>query len=89
MFRNMIISYDLRKQKDYKTLIEAIQKLGQASRILESVWYVRTEYTAVQIRDYLKGHIDSDDGVAVFGCSRNTWATYGVNAEKMKSLWHY
>lgn len=89
MFRNMIISYDLRNQKDYKILIEAIQKLGQASRVLESVWYVRTEYTAVQIRDHLKNHIDNDDGVAVFDCSNNTWATYGANAEKMKSLWCY
>lgn len=89
MFRNMIISYDLRKQKDYKTLIDAIQKLGQASRVLESVWYVRTEYTAVQIRDYLKNYIDNDDGVAVFDCSNNTWATSRVNAEKMKSLWCY
>lgn len=88
MLRNMIISYDLRKQRDYKALIDAIKHLGQSSNVLESVWYVKTEYSAIQCRDYLKQHIDNDDGIAVFDCSGNTWATYGANFERMKSLWH-
>lgn len=87
MTRNMVISYDLRNQRDYKTLIDSIKELGTASKVLESVWYVRTIYSAVQCRDHLRNHIDKDDGIAVFDCSNNTWATYGANAEKMKSLW--
>ncbi|MCQ9120987.1 hypothetical protein BKG95_02505 [Rodentibacter pneumotropicus] len=85
---NMIISYDLRNKRDYKTLIDAIQSLGSSSKVLESLWYVRTTYSAVQCRDYLKKYIDKDDGIAVFDCSNNTWATYGANADKMKSLWN-
>ncbi|KGQ64551.1 MULTISPECIES: hypothetical protein [Gallibacterium] len=84
---NLIISYDLRNQRDYQSLYNAISTLGNTSKVLESVWYVRSQYTAVQCRDYLMKYLDNDDGIAVWDCTNNTWATYGVNVERMKQLW--
>ena len=84
---NMIISYDLRNHRDYTKIQQAIAKLGTASKVLESVWYVQTPFSAIQCRDFLQKNIDSDDGVAVFDCSNNTWATWRCNHEEMKRLW--
>ena len=68
---NMIISYDLRNHRDYTKIQQAIAKLGTASKVLESVWYVQTPFSAIQCRDFLQKNIDSDDGVAVFDCSNS------------------
>lgn len=84
---NMIISYDLRNHRDYTKIQQAIAKLGTASKVLESVWYVQTPFSAIRCRDFLQKNIDSDDGVAVFDCSNNTWATWRCNHEEMKRLW--
>lgn len=45
---NMIISYDLRNHRDYTKIQQAIAKLGTASKVLESVWYVQTPFSAIQ-----------------------------------------
>lgn len=62
-----LISYDLNKTgKDYTGLIARIKKLfGTWWHHLDSVWVVKTDYTAVEIRDDLKAHIDSDDELLV------------------------
>lgn len=59
------ISYDLRKQKDYSSLIERIKSYGTWCHPLESTWIVVTNQTAVQVRDYLKVVMDNDDGLLV------------------------
>ena len=51
---NLIITYDLRNQRDYKTLIDAIKSYGTYAKLFESVWYIRSRtHTAEQCRDYL------------------------------------
>lgn len=85
---NLVISYDLRNQRDYQSLYDAIKSLGNASLVLESVWYVKSKYTAQQCRYYLVNYIDKDDGIAVWDCNNNTWATFNANAEEMKQLWY-
>lgn len=86
---NFIVSYDLRQERDYQKLINAIKKNYRIhSRVLESVWYIKSAETAVQIRDYLSMYIDSDDGIAVFDMTRNAWATHNCNADTMQRLWH-
>lgn len=39
---NLIITYDLRNQRDYKTLIDAIKSYGTYAKLFESVWYIRS-----------------------------------------------
>lgn len=45
------ISYDLRKQKDYASLIERINSYGTWCHPLESTWIIITDQTATQVRD--------------------------------------
>ena len=60
-----LISYDLRKKKDYESLYKAIKAYSGWAHILESTWAVTTNLSAKQVRDDLKKHIDSDDGLFV------------------------
>ena len=59
------ITYDLRKPgRDYAALIERLKTLKAASP-LESVWFVVSTSSAVEIRDYLWQVMDSNDGLLV------------------------
>ena len=60
-----LVSYDLRKVRDYRSLNEAINTYSVKAKILESFWAIVTTKTAVQLRDHLRQHIDGDDGLFV------------------------
>lgn len=60
-----IISYDLRKQRNYDNLYEAIKSYGTWAHILESEWAIVTSQSSAEVRDFLIKHIDSDDGLLV------------------------
>lgn len=61
-----IISYDLKKPgQNYEKLHEAIKSYGTWAKINESLWAVVTASTAVEIRDKLLAHIDSNDRLFV------------------------
>ena len=69
-----ILSYDLRKRRDYQPLWDELNKFN-AVRILESDWcFNRINTNAKGLRDYFKQLIDSDDGLLV--AEVNDWATY-------------
>lgn len=59
------ISYDLRNKRDYKALYERIKSYGTWCRPLESTWVIRTGQSVTQVRDYLAGVMDGDDGLLV------------------------
>ncbi len=59
------INYDLNNQKDYESLISAIKKVGDWCHPLKSSWAVKSNWTAVQIRDYLLQFMDADDCIIV------------------------
>jgi hypothetical protein len=72
--RSYILSYDLRKPgRNYENLIAAIQKYAQWAKPLESVWIIKANQTASEVRDNLSQHLDPNDGLIVveFGGS---WA---------------
>jgi hypothetical protein len=59
------VDYDLRNQRDYQKLYDALNLLG-AVRILESLWAFKHNNTnCVEIRNYLRQHMDEDDGIIV------------------------
>ena len=61
MVNKYLISYDLDKPgQDYHRLIKELEHLG-ATKILYSEWIFRSTSTAVEIRDYLRSFIDSND----------------------------
>ncbi len=70
------ISYDLRiPGQSYTTLFAALERL-QAVKVEYSVWVCRSSSTAVQICNFLKQFIDSNDRLLVVQVA--DWAS--VNA---------
>lgn len=63
--KTYIISYDLRKDRDYKSLIEAIKSYSNWAKALEALWVVVTNKSAEEIRNHLQSKMDSDDGIFV------------------------
>ncbi|MCK4739199.1 MAG: CRISPR-associated endonuclease Cas2 [Deltaproteobacteria bacterium] len=60
-----IISYDLRNQRDYQSLHDAIKGLGKWAKILESVWAVVSNKSAAKIKEELLKVMDNDDRVFI------------------------
>ena len=60
-----IVSYDLRNNRNYDALYSAIKSIGRWAKITESTWAIVTTESAVEIRDHLKGVVDSDDRLFV------------------------
>ena len=61
-----MIGYDLnRPGQDYADLIAAIKDQGTWWHCLDSTWLVKSERTAVQIRDALSPHLDKNDELLV------------------------
>lgn len=60
-----IVSYDLKKHKDYPRLYAAL-KQWRAVPLLESFWLVPDlKGPAAAVLDLLRRYIDNDDGIAV------------------------
>jgi len=77
--KTYIISYDLLKPgQDYSDLIQAIKDIsGYWAKPLESFWIIKSDLSAVEIRDYLKGYMDQNDKVFVSTVG-STWAGWNL-----------
>ncbi|MBE3610514.1 SinR family protein [Campylobacter californiensis] len=75
----LIISYDLNKQgQNYNELHEAIKRLGSWWHCLDSTWLIKTNYSSVQVRDYLKTYMDANDTLLVVAYgSGAAWSGFG------------
>lgn len=60
-----LISYDLRRDRDYDDLYEAIKEYRTWAHVLESTWAVVTQTSAKEIRNDLEQYTDNDDGLFV------------------------
>jgi len=60
-----IITYDLRKHRNYDALHNAIKAYGTWGKITESTWAIVTYQNSTQIRDYLLNFVDKDDRLFV------------------------
>lgn len=81
------ITYDLVKNRDYGRLYKAIISLSNNTytKTTESQWIVQSDKTAVQILEFLRKHVDSDDIIFVIKVDRSSWAS--VNMNKTASDW--
>lgn len=76
-----LIGYDLNKAgQDYDTLIEKIKDLGTWWHCLDSTWIIKSNYTVVDIRNYLRQFIDGNDEILVVKLTGDA-AWYGFSAE--------
>jgi hypothetical protein len=70
------INYDLRQPtRDYQPVYDYIKAFPGWCRLLKSCWLVRTSKTAGEVRDDLKRLVDSNDEVATFDVTGDSWAT--------------
>jgi len=82
MANTYLIGYDLNKAgQNYPGLIEKIKELGAWWHCLDSTWLVKSSYTVVQIRDFLKGLIDGNDELLVINITGAHWASFGFAAD--------
>jgi len=64
--KTYLIGYDLnRPHQDYVDLISAIKAYATWWHYLDSTWIIKTDDSAVEIRNNLRQHIDSDDELLV------------------------
>lgn len=73
-----VISYDLRlgaTADDYDRMAQALEALG-AQRVLLSDWALRTNYTAVQLRDHFRTFMDANDRLVVVLVA--DWASFNA-----------
>jgi hypothetical protein len=69
-----VLDYDLRKQRNYQTLYDALSTFD-AIRILESTWcFKRFNTNSAGLRDHFKQFIDADDGLWI--AEVTNWATH-------------
>jgi hypothetical protein len=74
-----LITYDLRKVRNYDGLIGALRN-WKAISPLESVWLADIAASASSIRDSLQALVDADDGILVVELKLGAdWATRFVN----------
>ena len=81
-----IVSYDLRTPgKNYSDLIAALKTYSNWMHALDSFWVIRSALTAVQVRDQLARHIDTNDKLIVVQ-SAHVGAWNGFTAQNTEWL---
>lgn len=76
------INYDLvAPGRDYQPLYDYIKSFRGWCHLLESLWLVRTSKTAGEVRDELMRLVDSNDKVATFDVTGDSWATNFSNSQ--------
>mgnify|MGYP001237784991 CR=1 FL=1 len=87
--KTLLIGYDLNKEvgsEGYNELIAAIKTVGAWWHHLDSTWLVKTHKSAVEVRDTLLGHLDSNDELLVIDVTSQPRAWTGFNASGSKWL---
>jgi hypothetical protein len=73
-----LVGYDLHEGQDYEDLINALKSYGAWWHHLDSTWLIKTQESAIDIRNKLKKHIKSDDELLVIKYG-NEAAWFGFN----------
>jgi len=80
------VAYDLRKpDRNYDDLIKELKSFGTWWHQTGSVWIIVTSKTTVEVRDYLKQFLDSNDKLFVAQISKQ-WAATGFKTQEYNWL---
>lgn len=64
--KTILVSYDLRSPgRDYEPLWDHLRSYPDYIKPLESLWFLKTNYSAKEVRELVKGHTDSNDRLMV------------------------
>lgn len=86
-----LVGYDLHEGQSYTDLVKAIQTFPNWWHHLDSTWIIQTPMTAVEVRDFLWGHMYSNDKLLIAqyfpASSGGTAAWQGFNGDGGTWLW--
>lgn len=82
-----MIVYDLEKRgESYEPLLNALRKVGSL-HVLYSKWVLKTDLSAVQLREYLRPFIDANDKLLVVGLTGEAaWTSLFVTDDSFKQV---
>ena len=81
------VNYDLNKSgQDYSKLIDYLKSHQSWAKPLKSSFFVRTSFTAAQLRDGVMSRIDSNDSVVVVDVTSDNWAAFNIPDDVAKWL---
>jgi len=86
---NYIVSYDLNGPRPTHAELDAhIHKAsGHYGRVLETVWYVGTDWSLVELHDHLKSILRPEDRLLVVQASDATWYNLLVRTDSLRGAW--
>jgi hypothetical protein len=61
----LIVTYDLKSQRDRTPLFHAIESFGPSSHFMASAWLLRTEKSPAELADALRAHMAPPDSIFV------------------------
>lgn len=77
--KTILVSYDLRAPgKDYNRLWEHLRSYGDYIKPLESFWFLRTLYSAKDVKNKVRQYIDTNDRLMVIDVTGDAAAWYGL-----------
>jgi CRISPR/Cas system-associated endoribonuclease Cas2 len=75
----ILVTYDLNNSgKNYEDIEKILKSYTKWAKLATTTFIIITDETCVQVRDKVKGKIDSDDELLVVGLNGN-WATSNIN----------
>jgi hypothetical protein len=84
-----VVTYDLKTphdtETDYQRVIAAIKSYETWCHLEKSVWLIRTDVSAAEIRDFLKNSLYSTD-VLFVGRLNGNWASFNVGQQRSNWL---
>ncbi len=92
MTHNLVVSFDLRDPcRQSALIVNAIEELGQATRLFSSTWYVRSNLTAAEAACRVWDLMDRADSLVVVDASADEAAMFNVDGNSVQFMarrWH-
>ena len=80
--KTYLISYDLKKNRDYEELYKKLKSYTNWAHISESLWAIISDKGAAGLRDEIKTAMDNDDSVFVILSGKEAaWSNVICNGE--------
>lgn len=78
--RSLLISYDLvAPGRNYEPLYDFFKSFGTRAKPLESLYLIKTDFSATEMRDKINMYIDSNDKVFVVDITGDASAWRGLS----------
>lgn len=86
--KTLLVAYDLKSPgQDYKPVYEYLKGYVTYWHHLDSTWLIKTDRSAVDVRDDLTALADSNDKILVLEVSSSAYAWFGFSGEGNGGPW--